>query len=120
MKTKLFGLGSRGMLTLDALISLIILATIILLIPRFNPNLDLAIAYKEASDVSLVIIASGALGNPTEERYILEMTNPYLQLKIEDRGIVQNVKWNSPKNQFVIERPVFDKTMRTVKFVFGY
>ncbi len=114
------GSGSRGLITLDAIISLIILATIILLIPMFNQNLDLAIAYKEASDISQVIILTNSISDPIVERAILERTNPNLQMKVVHGRETIIVKWNSPKNQFVIERPVFDGKMKEVRFVFGY
>ena len=115
-----FGSGSRGLLTLDALISLMILTTIILLIPRFNQNLDLAIAYKEASDISQAIVISNNIDNPRMERLILERTNLNLQMKGEYEGKTTIIKWNSPENMFIIVRPVFDKMMEEAKFIFGY
>ncbi len=114
------GLNSKGLMTLEALVSLIVIVLVIAMLPRFNPNIDLAIAYKEGSDVSLAIIESNALGDNLKEKRILEKTNPNLQMKIISNGIEREIKWNNPKTRFVITRPIFEKRMKEVVFVFGY
>ncbi len=113
----------RGIyLTLDALISLIILFSFIAMIPHQDPNLDRAVIYKEASDVSQVIIVTRSTENPALAGKILDSVNKNLDLKIIDTGET-TVRWRNKENRVVIIRPVFDdklKRIKEVRFVFGY
>ncbi|GEM_PF-6580194 len=113
-----YKMGSRASFTIEAVISLLILV-VILARPVYNVNLDKAVAYKQGSDISEIILDLGL--STSEARIILEATNPDLQMKIIRNGIETKVKWENPKNVFVIRRVDFsgDKP-EDVYFYFGY
>ncbi len=113
--------ASKGSFTLEAVISLVILGMVLMALPRFNPNLDKAMVYKQASDISTTILVLGKLNDVWYMRSVLEKTNPNLHLKIEYMGRKIVVKWENPRNIVVIERPVLTEAgMQEVRFIFGY
>ncbi len=110
----------KGYWTLEALVALIIFLSIVSVLPKFNPNLDQAVVYKEASDISQVILETDSLDNPVEIRLFLELVNPSLGVIVEHNGSRISVNC-SGQNRIVLVRPRFsDGKMEDVKFTFCY
>ncbi len=115
------GSKCKGIMSLEPLLAMLVMLVVIISIQWFNPNLDSAVMYKEASDVSNVILITNSLGNPNTERVILENTNPNLYMYVEHSGIREVVKMSKHcKTKLTIVRPVFNGAMEDVAFHFCY
>ena len=107
----------NGYFTLDALVSLIILFSILTAIPIIHPNIDTAMVYKEVSDLTNVVIITRTYNNPFTLKPLIHSTYPNIGLVIDGQRIISS----SGHNTIRIIRPVFERgSMREVLFVVNY